>query len=62
MMNVATPAAAMRWWRLPCRGIGQARMEYLINEVIQVHPLVLARFDEVEDEEARRVPASRPGS
>lgn len=53
MMNVATPAAAMRWWRLPCRGVGLARMEYLVNNVIRVHPLALTRFDDLEDAEAR---------
>ncbi|MGK7312654.1 MAG: phosphoenolpyruvate synthase [Candidatus Longimicrobiales bacterium M2_2A_002] len=51
MMNVATPAAAMRWWRLPCQGVGLARMEYLINNVIKVHPLALTRYDEIEDDE-----------
>jgi pyruvate,water dikinase len=53
MMNVASPAAAMRWWRLPCHGIGLARMEYVINDVIQVHPLALTRWDELEDDRAR---------
>jgi pyruvate,water dikinase len=43
----------MRWWRLPAEGVGLARMEYLINGVIQVHPLALTRFDAVEDEEAK---------
>ena len=53
LLNVAEPAAAMRWWRLPCRGVGLARMEYLINNVIQIHPLALTRFDELEDQEAK---------
>ena len=53
MMNIANPAAAMRWWRLPARGIGLARMEYLINNVIKAHPLALLRFDELEDADAR---------
>ncbi len=53
MMNVGSPGAAMSWWRLPARGIGLARMEYIINNVIQIHPLALTRFDEVEDEEAK---------
>ncbi len=52
LMNIASPSAAMRWWRLPCRGIGLARMEYLVNNVIKVHPMALVRLDEVEDEEA----------
>lgn len=53
MMNIASPAAAIRWWQLPVRGVGLARMEYLINNVIQIHPLALTRFDTVEDEAAR---------
>jgi len=54
LMNVASPAAAMRWWRLPCQGVGLARMEYLVNNVIKIHPMALVRFDELEDDEARR--------
>ncbi|MFO8151176.1 MAG: phosphoenolpyruvate synthase [Trueperaceae bacterium] len=53
MMNIAAPAAAMRWWRLPCEGVGLARMEYLINNVIKIHPLALTRYDQLEDEEAK---------
>ena len=53
MMNIAAPPAAMRWWRLPCEGVGLARMEYLINNVIEVHPLALTRYDELEDDDAR---------
>ncbi len=53
MMNIAAPPAAMRWWRLPCQGVGLARMEYLINNVIKVHPLALTRYEEVEDDDAR---------
>jgi pyruvate, water dikinase len=53
MLNIAAPEAAMRWWRLPVRGVGLARMEYLINDVIRIHPLALTRFDELEDEDAR---------
>ena len=53
MMNVGTPAAAMQWWRLPTRGVGLARIEYLIGNVIRIHPLALTRFAEVADEEAR---------
>jgi pyruvate,water dikinase len=53
MINVASPAVAMRWWRLPVRGVGLARIEYVINNVIRVHPLALTRFEEVEDAAAR---------
>jgi pyruvate, water dikinase len=54
MMNIADPAAALRWWRLPCRGIGLARMEFIISNIIKVHPMALVHFDELEDSEAKR--------
>lgn len=54
MMNIASPAAAFRWWRLPCRGIGLARIEFIINNIIRIHPMALVRFDSLQDEGARR--------
>ncbi len=53
MLNIGAPEAAMRWWKLPCKGVGLARMEYLINNVIKIHPLALTRFEEVEDDKAK---------
>jgi len=53
MINVASPPVAMKWWRLPVEGVGLARMEYIINNVIEVHPLALTRFDQVTDPAAR---------
>ncbi|MDW7643794.1 MAG: phosphoenolpyruvate synthase [Desulfuromonadales bacterium] len=54
MMNIASPAAAFRWWRLPCKGIGLARMEFIINAIIQVHPMALVEFDRLEDKAAKK--------
>jgi pyruvate,water dikinase len=54
MMNIATPKGAFRWWRLPARGIGLARIEFIVNEHIRIHPLALTRFDQLEDKDARR--------
>jgi pyruvate,water dikinase len=54
MINLANPAAAYRWWRLPTDGVGLARMEFIIGNLIKVHPMALVRFDDLEDEEARR--------
>ncbi len=53
MMNIASPAAAFRWWRLPSQGIGLARMEFVVNNIIKVHPMALAHFGELKDPEAR---------
>jgi pyruvate,water dikinase len=54
MINIASPSAAFRWWQLPVKGIGLARMEFIINNIIRIHPLALTRFDELEDRKARR--------
>jgi len=51
MMNIASPAASFRWWRLPCKGIGLARMEFIINNIIKIHPMALVRFETLEDRE-----------
>ncbi|HIK28428.1 MAG: phosphoenolpyruvate synthase [Oscillatoriaceae bacterium SKW80] len=54
MMNIASPSAAFQWWRLPSQGIGLARMEFIINNIIKIHPMALVRFDELEDKNARK--------
>jgi pyruvate,water dikinase len=54
MMNIGSPTAAYRWWRLPCQGIGLARMEFIINNIIKIHPLALVYFDSLRDKEARK--------
>ncbi|MFU8806240.1 MAG: pyruvate, water dikinase, partial [Bradymonadaceae bacterium] len=53
MMNSASPGAAMHWWQLPVQGIGLARMEYIVNDVIKIHPMALVHFDDLEDDKAR---------
>ena len=54
MLNMANPAAAMRWWRLPADGIGLARMEFIINNIIKIHPMALVKFEQLEDVAARQ--------
>jgi len=54
MLNLANPAAALQWWRLPADGIGLARMEFVINEHIRVHPMALAHPEQVTDPAIRR--------
>ncbi|QKV18139.1 phosphoenolpyruvate synthase [Oricola thermophila] len=53
MLNLANPAAAFRWWQIPADGVGLARMEFVINNQIQVHPMALIRFDDIRDNETR---------
>ncbi len=54
MLNLANPAAAFRWWRLPADGVGLARMEFVISNHVKVHPMALVHFDSLKDEAARR--------
>lgn len=54
MMIVADPATAFRWWRLPLKGIGLARIEFIVADLIGIHPVALTRFDSLDDEEVRR--------
>ncbi|KAL7930251.1 phosphoenolpyruvate synthase [Trichoderma chlorosporum] len=54
MLNLANPAAAYRWWRLPTDGIGLARMEFVVSNAIQVHPMALVHFDQLKDADAKR--------
>jgi pyruvate,water dikinase len=52
MLNLADPSAAFRWWRLPADGVGLARLEFVINNQIQIHPMALIRFNDLDDTEA----------
>ena len=53
MLNLANPAAAFRWWRIPADGVGLARMEFVVSNHIKVHPMALVHFDRLKDEQAK---------
>ena len=44
MMNVGTPEQAFAFSRLPHRGVGLARLEFVINRQIGIHPKALLDF------------------
>jgi pyruvate,water dikinase len=50
MMNVANPERAFGFSRLPHKGIGLARLEFIINKMIGVHPKALLNFDDMDAE------------
>ncbi len=54
MMNVGNPEEAFDLSFIPNQGVGLARMEFIINEYIKVHPMALLKFDQLTDEEAKR--------
>ncbi|TPV53156.1 phosphoenolpyruvate synthase [Pseudarthrobacter phenanthrenivorans] len=51
MVNIGSPAAAFKWWRLPAAGVGLARMEFIINNLIRIHPMALVHPEKVADPE-----------
>src|SRR5690606_4891972 len=53
MLNLANPAAAYRWWRMPSDGVGLVRMEFVIGNAIKAHPMALLRHTELADSRAK---------
>ena len=49
MINLGNPSLAFKLSSLPCEGVGLARMEFIINNLIGVHPMALVHLDKVED-------------
>ncbi|KWV93759.1 phosphoenolpyruvate synthase [Erythrobacter sp. AP23] len=53
MLNLADPGAAYRWWKLPSDGVGLTRMEFVISNLIKVHPMALLQPERIADPEER---------
>lgn len=49
MMNVGNPDRAFDFARLPNEGVGLARLEFIINRMIGVHPKALLEFEQQQD-------------
>jgi pyruvate,water dikinase len=50
MMNVGNPDRAFDFASIPHRGVGLARLEFIINRMIGVHPRALLEFDKLDSE------------
>jgi pyruvate,water dikinase len=62
MVNLGNPGLAFRTARLPCDGVGLARMEFIISEHIGAHPMALLHPERIRDPAARgRVQALSAG-
>lgn len=61
MLNVGVPDQAFTLAQLPNRGVGLARLEFIINRGVGIHPRALAEFDSLPEplrtEVARRTAA-----
>jgi pyruvate,water dikinase len=49
MMNVGTPEQAFAFAQLPNAGVGLARLEFIINRQIGIHPKALLGLDDLEE-------------
>lgn len=49
MMNLGNPDQAFSFSMIPNDGVGLARMEFIINDYIQVHPMALVHPEKVTD-------------
>ncbi|PQJ46775.1 phosphoenolpyruvate synthase [Vibrio campbellii] len=50
MMNVGNPDRAFDFAQIPNEGVGLARLEFIINKMIGIHPKALLNFDAQSDE------------
>jgi pyruvate,water dikinase len=48
MMNVGNPDRAFAFANIPHKGVGLARLEFIINRMIGVHPRALLDFDKLD--------------
>jgi len=49
MVNLGNPDLAFKTAMLPNQGVGLARMEFIINEDIGIHPMALAQPEKIKD-------------
>lgn len=54
MMNLGNPEEAFSLSRIPNDGIGLARMEFIINSYIKIHPMALVNRERVTDEAVKK--------
>ena len=54
MMNIGSPEHAFTYAQLPNDGVGLARLEFIIDSHIKIHPLALLHFDKIKDPAVRQ--------
>ena len=59
MLNIGNPAEAFKLAALPCDGVGLARLEFIIANHIQVHPMALLQPQRLRDPTVRQAIADR---
>jgi pyruvate,water dikinase len=54
MMNVGNPDIAFNVSHIPNDGVGLARLEFIISNFIQIHPMALVQFDTLQDAKTKK--------
>jgi len=54
MMNVGNPEIAFDVASIPNDGVGLARLEFIISNFIQIHPMALIQFDTLKDKKTKK--------
>jgi pyruvate,water dikinase len=54
MVNIGNPGQALKASILPVDGVGLVRMEFIISDMIKVHPMALVHLDRVTDPKTRQ--------
>jgi pyruvate,water dikinase len=61
MMNVGNPDRAFDFAAIPNHGVGLARLEFIINRMIGVHPRALLEFDRLDGEVQQQIRTQMAG-
>ena len=61
MMNVGNPDRAFDFASIPNHGVGLARLEFIINRMIGVHPNALLEYDNLDDDTREAVDEQMAG-
>jgi pyruvate,water dikinase len=61
MMNVGNPDRAFDFSRIPNHGVGLARLEFIINRMIGVHPKALLGYSNLDDDTRAEVDRKMAG-
>jgi len=55
MMNVGNPSRAFSFAQIPNAGVGLARLEFIINNMIGIHPKALLGYADLEDDLKQKI-------
>jgi len=57
MLNLGNPELAYKFSHLPSSGVGLARLEFIINNTIRVHPRALLEYERLDKETQQQIDA-----